>query len=64
MNEWKVLTDLQEEYGKLRKEHHFMEKAMLKVPEFMVFGNWDYKRCVFCRGPRKEHKVNCARKRA
>ncbi|GAH01182.1 unnamed protein product [marine sediment metagenome] len=38
-----------------------LEKAILKVPEFMIFGNWDYKRCVFCKGPRKEHKANCVR---
>lgn len=38
-------------------------EAIDKVPEFMVFGNWDYKRCVFCKGPRKEHKKGCIRRK-
>lgn len=37
-------------------------KAIERVPEFMVFGNWDYKRCIFCwlRG-NEEHKGDCIR---
>ena len=60
-NEWKALTDAQEELGKIRMEHALMKKTLDKIPEFMVFGNWDYKRCLFCKGPRKEHKSGCVR---
>ncbi len=38
-------------------------KAIEKVPEYMVFGNWDYKRCIFCKGPRMAHKKGCIRKK-
>ena len=38
-----------------------LKKAVMKVPEFLIFGAWDYKRCIFCKGPRKEHKKNCVR---
>jgi hypothetical protein len=40
-----------------------LTEAILQVPEFMIFGAWDYRRCIFCRGPRKEHKKNCIRAR-
>ena len=46
----------------LRKENSRLVKAILGVPEFLVYGNWDYKRCLFCKGKRKEHKPDCIRK--
>jgi hypothetical protein len=45
----------------LRQENKRLVKAILGVPEFIIYGNWDYKRCLFC-GGKREHKENCIRK--
>jgi hypothetical protein len=49
-----------EEAGQLRLENHLMKKAILSVPALLVYGNWDYKRCLFCGGKRK-HENGCIR---
>ena len=60
MNDWKAFTKLQEEVGQLQLENHLMKKAILSVPALLVYGNWDYKRCLFCGGKRK-HEDGCIR---
>ena len=51
-----------DEIEKLQKDNTRLVKAILGIPEFLVYGNWDYKRCLFCAGKRKEHKPDCIRK--
>ena len=47
-----------------------VRKMLKKIPEWMVFPNWDTKRCVVCRGWKKDpagrpythgHTENCER---
>lgn len=45
---------------KLKKENARLVKAILGIPEFIIYGNWDYKRCLFCKGKRK-HNEGCIR---
>ena len=45
----------------LKKENARLVKAILGVPEFLIYGNWDYKRCLFC-GGKRGHKLPCIRK--
>ena len=46
----------------LKKENTRLVKAILGVPEMIIYGNWDYKRCLFCKGKRKIHDSGCIRK--
>jgi len=50
-----------DEIERLRRENKRLVKAILGVPEFLIYGNWDYKRCLFCDGIRK-HEPRCIRK--
>ena len=42
-----------------------VEKLIKSVDEWMVFGNWDTKRCPVCKGWKKRggHKPNCQRQK-
>ena len=44
----------------LKKENTRLVKAILSVKEFIIYGNRDYKRCLFCGGKRK-HNEGCIR---
>ena len=49
-----------DEIKELEEENKRLVKAILSVPEFLIYGNWDYKRCLFCNGKRK-HEPGCIR---
>jgi hypothetical protein len=42
----------------LASEVGYLRGEIDKVPALMVYGNWDYKRCLFCKGKRG-HEPGC-----
>ena len=59
-NEWREFTKLQKAHGELQLECAILRKAILKVPDLLIYGNWDYKRCLFC-GGKRGHEDGCIR---
>jgi hypothetical protein len=50
------------EIDRVTEEIEELEAAILSVPALFVFGNYDYKRCIFCKGVRG-HSDDCIRDR-
>ena len=46
-----------------KDEAQVIKKLLKQLPEFMLFGNWDTKRCPVCKGWKKNegHKDDCPR---
>ncbi len=42
----------------LLREAERLQSEIDKVPALLIYGNWDYKRCLFCKGKRG-HKQGC-----
>jgi hypothetical protein len=47
-----------EENKRLQAEVEYLQGEIDKVPALLIYGNWDYKRCLFCKGKRG-HKQGC-----